>query len=45
MSSHVVLEVPEGALEVEGVLEEQGLLVFLAEGDQVVIRSMWVISP
>ena len=36
MSGHVVLEMLEAALEVEGVLEEQELLVRLAEGDLAV---------
>jgi len=36
VSSHVVLEMLEEAQDVEGVLEEQELLVSLAEGDLVV---------
>jgi len=41
VSSHAVLEVLEEAQEVEGVLEEQGLLVSLAEGDLVVGDQEW----
>jgi len=36
VSGHVVLEMLEAAQEVEGVLEEQELLVSLAEGDLAV---------